>query len=218
MPPRASVPCQICTATESKYTCAQCSILYCSIPCYKTHKASSCHKHSASHDRQLDSGGQQGTQHATPLGEPSSVVDAPNINVSEQDGSLPDADKGTPLRPLTSLRWPYVPEESAYPDPLKRDDPKPVQLHQYEAIATSPAIRRTLAAHPELPSLLRRLDALRGPAREAELERALGVSADHAGTMARNMDDQRALRELAEVVEAAVRGGREGMLGLDWGD
>lgn len=36
--------------------------------------------------------------------------------------------------------------------------------------------------------------------------------------MARNMDDQRALRELAEVVEAAVRGGREGMLGLDWGD
>lgn len=39
-----------------------------------------------------------------------------------------------PLRTLASLRWPYVPDESAYPDPLKRDDPKPLQLPQYEAI------------------------------------------------------------------------------------
>ena len=42
-----------------------------------------------------------------------------------------------PLRPLTSLKWPYVPEESAYPDPLKRDDPKVIQLSQYEAIGDS---------------------------------------------------------------------------------
>ena len=42
-----------------------------------------------------------------------------------------------PLRPLTSLKWPYIPEESAYPDPLKRDDPKVVQLAQYEAIGNS---------------------------------------------------------------------------------
>jgi hypothetical protein len=41
------------------------------------------------------------------------------------------------LRPLTSLKWPYVPEQSAYPDPLDRDDPKALQLHQYEAIGTS---------------------------------------------------------------------------------
>jgi hypothetical protein len=47
----------------------------------------------------------------------------------EQQLSQPD-----PLRPLTSLKWPYVPEESAYPDPLKRDDPKPLQLRHYEAI------------------------------------------------------------------------------------
>ena len=47
-----------------------------------------------------------------------------------------------PLRPLTSLKWPYVQEESAYPDPLKRDDPKPLQIHQYEAIGmySSPAV------------------------------------------------------------------------------
>ena len=44
--------------------------------------------------------------------------------------------KDVPLRPLTSLKWPYVPEESAYPDPLKRDDPKPLQTAQYEAIGS----------------------------------------------------------------------------------
>lgn len=44
---------------------------------------------------------------------------------------------GEPVRPLTSLKWPYVPEESAYPDPLKRDDPRVVQLSQYEAIGNS---------------------------------------------------------------------------------
>ncbi len=42
------------------------------------------------------------------------------------------------MRPLTSLNWPYVPEESAFPDPLKRDDPKPLQLPQYEAIGMPP--------------------------------------------------------------------------------
>jgi len=29
----------------------------------------------------------------------------------------------TPLRPLTSLKWPYVPDESAFPDPLKKMTP-----------------------------------------------------------------------------------------------
>lgn len=31
-------------------------------------------------------------------------------------------------------------------------------------------------------------------------------------------DDVKALRQLAEAVESAVRGGKEGTLGLDWGD
>ena len=43
----------------------------------------------------------------------------------------------TPLRPLTSLKWPYAPDESAFPDPLKKNDPKALQLSQYEAIGTS---------------------------------------------------------------------------------
>lgn len=48
-----------------------------------------------------------------------------------------DLDDEPPLRPLVSLKWPYVPEESAFPDPLQRDDPKPLQTRQYESIGIS---------------------------------------------------------------------------------
>lgn len=52
------------------------------------------------------------------------------------------ADKNeAPMKPLTSLNWPYVPEESAFPDPLKRDDPKPLQLPQYEAIGIPSSLK-----------------------------------------------------------------------------
>ncbi|KAJ7858447.1 hypothetical protein B0H13DRAFT_2237584 [Mycena leptocephala] len=134
-------------------------------------------------------------------------------------------DDAPPLWPLTSLRWPYVPEESAYPDPLKRDDPKPLQTPQYEAIATSPAIRTALAAHPNLPALLTAIDKLRGPDREDTLQRALGVTAPAIASssttnsgVAQLSEDVLALRALAEAVEAAVRGGRADALGLDWGE
>ncbi|KAF7790038.1 hypothetical protein EIP86_000987 [Pleurotus ostreatoroseus] len=149
-----------------------------------------------------------------------------------------------PLRPLTSLRWPYVPDESAYPDPLKRDDPKTLQLRHYEAIgttfipiiptctkcaflcspATSPAIRTILSSNPQLPDLLKSLDTLRGAEREEALQRALGVSAADLDPNAQARgaagrppeDDVKALRALAEAIEAAVRGGKEDALGLDW--
>ena len=52
-------------------------------------------------------------------------------------GAGDDIDDEVPLRSLTSLKWPFVPEETAYPDPLKRDDPKPLQTAQYEAIGSS---------------------------------------------------------------------------------
>ncbi|KAH9956946.1 hypothetical protein BGW80DRAFT_1384898, partial [Lactifluus volemus] len=89
---------------------------------------------------------------------------------------LSDDDGDVPLRPLTSLKWPYVPEESAYPDPLKRDDPKPLQTAQYEAIATSQAVRATLTGQPRLQELLRSVDRLRGSAREEAIQDCLGVS------------------------------------------
>ncbi|KAF8971124.1 hypothetical protein BDZ97DRAFT_1901797 [Flammula alnicola] len=123
--------------------------------------------------------------------------------------------------PLTSLKWPYVPDESAFPDPLKRDDPKTMQLSQYEAISTSPAIRKILTGHKNLPDLLTSIDKLRGVEREQALQRALGVTAPEIDDQLRRpelSEDVLALRELAEAIEAAVRGANGSALGLNWGD
>ena len=38
------------------------------------------------------------------------------------------------------------------------------------------------------------------------------------GSIVCSEEDKEALRKLAEAVERAVRGGEEGVLGLDWGD
>ncbi|KAG1889869.1 hypothetical protein F4604DRAFT_1949758 [Suillus subluteus] len=140
--------------------------VYCSVGCYKRHK---------------ESCGSTET----------SAVTREAVPPSSAEETLDDP---MPLRPLTSLNWPYVPEESAYPDPLKRDDPRPIQLHQYEAIATSAAYK------------------LRGADREDALHRALGVDTrqlknDLLGPQ-RLDDDTKMLRQLAEAVEAAVRGGK----------
>lgn len=89
-------------------------------------------------------------------------------------------------------------------------------------LATSPAIRRAFEMHPRLPSLLKDIDQLRGPDREHALQRALGVNVEQLKDSAGNKlpldpeSDLCALRQLAEAVEAAVRGGKEGVLGLDW--
>ncbi|KAJ7122062.1 hypothetical protein C8R43DRAFT_1033024 [Mycena crocata] len=193
--------CQICTNNESKYTCSGCATVYCSVPCYKKHKEVPCTVEKPQENTEA------GVSHTSP---PTSPLD-----------ETPLDDDTPPLRPLTSLKWPYVPEESAYPDPLKRDDPKSLQTPQYEAIATSPAIRKTLAAHPNLPELLTSIDKLRGPDREDALQRALGVTAPEITPSNRGhelSEDVIALRALAEAVEAAVRGGKEGALGLDWGE
>ncbi|KDQ21502.1 hypothetical protein BOTBODRAFT_88678, partial [Botryobasidium botryosum FD-172 SS1] len=123
------------------------------------------------------------------------------------------------LRPLTSLRWPYIPEPPSYPDPLTRDQPAPLQLSQYEKIATSPDIRQILAANPRLPALLKNIDSLDGYERERTLENMLGVGRDRKGDSksSDDPDDVKAMRALAEAVEKAVR--REDYVpGLDWGD
>ncbi|KAJ7092091.1 hypothetical protein B0H15DRAFT_974397 [Mycena belliarum] len=193
MPPKnRRSKCQICGINDFKYTCSGCATVYCSVPCYKIHQEPEC-------------------THASP---------AKTLVQTDSETPLTD-EHPPPLRPLTSLKWPYVPDESAYPDPLKRDDPKSLQTHHYEAIATSPAIRAALAAHPTLPALLTAIDRLRGPDREGALQRALGVTAPEIGVRGGAQElseDVLALRALAEAVEAAVRGGQPGALGLDWGE
>jgi len=72
--------------------------------------------------------------------------------------------------------------------------------------------------------LLKNIDRLRGPDREDALQHALGVNVGQLKDPTGNKlpldsdSDIRALRQLAEAVEAAVRGGKEGVLGLDWGE
>lgn len=107
-------------------------------------------------------------------------------------------------------------------------------------------MRRVLASHANLPALLRAIDQLRGPPREEELERVLGVAPTQAAGFAMNglsasssyssntyagnrrartdgwgrpevtEEDMKALRELAEAIESAVRGEQNDVLGLDW--
>ena len=65
------------------------------------------------------------------------------------------------------------------------------------------------------------IDKLRGPEREDALQRALGVTAPEIDDQLRPpqlSEDVLALRELAEAIEASVRGGNEAALGLNWGD
>lgn len=89
--------------------------------------------------------------------------------------------------------------------------------------ATSPAVRKALVAHPRLLELLISIDKLRGPDREDALQRALGVSIDQlkdpngSKISVESTEEVIALRQLAEAVEAAVRGGKV-VLGLDWGE
>ncbi|KAK0481376.1 hypothetical protein IW261DRAFT_1397250 [Armillaria novae-zelandiae] len=194
--------CQICSSNESKYTCAGCRAQYCSVPCFKEHKASSCSTSVAS----------SATENVTPL----ETLTPPDPKTTSADVEEP-----RPLRSLSSLNWPYVPEQSAYPDPLQRDDPKPLQLCQYEAIATSPTVRKVLSAHPNLPALLTSIDNLRGQNRDLALQRALGVMDSQFVDRTRPVqleEDVLALRALAEAVEDAVRGEQKDALGLNWGD
>jgi len=204
MPPKSKriLRCEVCLDQNFKYTCPQCQIVYCSLVCYKRHKESTCVS-------ERDHGNDASTN--------SNVESAESSNTAE-DAKLTDP---VILRPLTSLKWPYVPEESAFPDPLKRDDPKVLNLSQYEAIATSPSIRKILTEHKNLPDLLTSIDKLRGREREDALQRALGVTAPEVDDQLRRpelREDVLALRELAEAIEASVRGKDETALGLNWGD
>ena len=87
-------------------------------------------------------------------------------------------------------------------------------------LATSPAIRRVLAANPRLRDILKSIDSLRGEERELALHEALGVGDSRGKVLLgqESEEDQRALRDLAEAIEGAVRGGKQDALGLDWGD
>lgn len=96
-----------------------------------------------------------------------------------------------------------------------------VQAYTDSCSATSKKLRKVLAEHPNLPSLLASIDKLRGHERDRALQKALGVTDPQILDTSRAVpiqEDVLALRALAEAVEEAVRGEKRNALGLDWGD
>ncbi|KZS98549.1 hypothetical protein SISNIDRAFT_481273 [Sistotremastrum niveocremeum HHB9708] len=117
--------------------------------------------------------------HRDVCGHPNTLADTSSVaaEIIGHDERPGDAELAQPiqLRPLTTLKWPYIPEEPSYPDPLKKDDHKPLQLWQYEKIASSASLREHLDSNPQLKIVLRSLDTMRGQERELALEFLLGV-------------------------------------------
>ncbi|KAF5371417.1 hypothetical protein D9757_009992 [Collybiopsis confluens] len=228
------VTCQVCNQADSKYTCSACFLPYCSVACYKNHK-------NEDESRCTGSVAKKAPASSSNLGlaEPISPI-IPEVSLettpSVAEENLPS--ETSPLRPLTSLRWPYISdEEPAYPDPLERNDPKPLRLRHYEAIASSTSVRKALFTPPLVPNqpdqpnqrlrnLLASIDKLSGVERERALQRALGVGDGRIdvgleqGPQSLQVlpEDTVALRALAEAIENAVRGNGDNnmTLGLDW--
>ncbi|KAL4249033.1 hypothetical protein ABKN59_007315 [Abortiporus biennis] len=224
LPKEERVQCQICKATESKYTCSRCMVLYCSVDCFKRHKEESCTESKRPSEKTNSNDAPSSTA-------PSSSSSSSLPTKNDPEAIIPSNEP--PLHPLTSLKWPYIPDQPAYPDPLKKYDPKVLTLDQYEKIATTQKIRHILSTHPRLKPLLTSINSLRGEDREEALQRALGVttsSSNHnqlvregelgiEGIGIVGEEEMKALRELAEAVESVVRGqDGNGALGLDWGD
>ncbi|PVG02421.1 hypothetical protein CPB86DRAFT_725472, partial [Serendipita vermifera] len=161
--------CQVCNSTEFKYTCATCRIVYCSVPCYKKHNETSCGVHNKKESRSTGIA-QIGLEPDSASREWATETVNGRLEI---DGAPLEAP--AKLRPLTTLKWPAVPPPPALIDPLTVNDPKPLQLPHYEAIATSTQVREALQTNPKLPAILRALDKLEGDERVRALEAVLGV-------------------------------------------
>ncbi|KAJ3864560.1 hypothetical protein EV359DRAFT_40784 [Lentinula novae-zelandiae] len=195
--------CNVCNEGEGKYSCSACFLPYCSVACYKKHK-------------ELDENCINYMQGVRNVGVDPSVLDA------------------TSLKPLSSLKWPYIAdEEPIYPDPLERNDPKPLRTRHYEAIATSQEVRKALlvpsvvSGQPDQPNMTLRallvsIDKLSGVGRERAIQCALGADDGRINDELRQgislepSEGVLALRTLAEAIEGALRGKTNGKLTVDW--
>ncbi|KZO95629.1 hypothetical protein CALVIDRAFT_538025 [Calocera viscosa TUFC12733] len=200
--------CQICETADFKYKCSACQVLYCSVPCYKVHKRTSCSAAGV-------------TSSAPSVSMLQSDISSIQPARDKVQDNLDSAANSEMLRPLSSLRWPQEPETSMFVDPLTRDDPKPLNNAQYLSIATSPKLRSMLRENPRLPLLLRSLDSMHSSfARERHLEAILDVATGRVDPVplengeSMDDDDVKIMRQFAEEVENAVR--KPGDLGLAW--
>ncbi|KAJ3737744.1 hypothetical protein DFJ43DRAFT_1046089 [Lentinula guzmanii] len=235
---RQQAICYVCDETESRYFCSTCSLPYCSVTCYKKHKV----------PEQCCSDGMKTS--ALPLNpnSPPAVTEvlssstAGNLyptlgDVSQHGGNHNSVDTSvlaaTPLKPLTSLKWPYIAdEEPIYPDPLERNDPKPLRMRHYEAIATSQEVRKALfipsvvPGQPDKPNvtlrtLLLSIDKQSGFEREQAIQHALGAEDKRPNVNCRQDDPitigpSLALCTLAEAIKVAVQEKTDANGLIDW--
>ncbi|KAK9895289.1 hypothetical protein P389DRAFT_90924 [Cystobasidium minutum MCA 4210] len=140
--------CSVCKEKPAKYHCPVDRAPYCSVVCFKVHKAEQC----------------------TSKTRPSNNNEQPVANTATQNGTVASStaqakqeEPEAPLKSLDSLMWPPDPLEeglNALQDPLNRDEPKPLFRNELLAIATSVPLREMLATHPFLKDLLGELSRI----------------------------------------------------------
>ncbi|SCZ87830.1 BZ3500_MvSof-1268-A1-R1_Chr2-3g05298 [Microbotryum saponariae] len=169
MPPKLpKLPkCAICqTAAAGKYRCPIDDVDYCTVKCFKEHKEEGCTgstKPATTEDAIKDGATADLTSTGTPTAkvEPDKKEPVPDPTPQEQvKHTLKLEADDRPRKKLKDLRWPPEPDASIFLDPLARDDVKPLRRREYEAIATSPTIRRLLLTQPSLIPTLSRLLAI----------------------------------------------------------
>ncbi|KAJ3966741.1 hypothetical protein EV361DRAFT_547226 [Lentinula raphanica] len=221
--------CSVCDEVQGRYFCSTCSWPYCSVACYKTHKAPG---QSCSDVTNTPGPSSESSSNPPAIELSLSKNTDPNASSSsnhEDNDRDMDAPHSIPLKPLTALKWPYIAEgeEPAYPDPLERNDPKPLRTKHYEAIATSREVRKALftpsavPGQPDQPNvalraLLGYIDKQSGSEREQTIRRALGADREGKAEFNSNMRDDSegpvtvessaALSVLAKAIEDAIVG------------
>ncbi|GAA6049060.1 hypothetical protein JCM3770_003867 [Rhodotorula araucariae] len=189
--------CKVCSKADAgKYTCPTDHAPYCSVVCFKKHKAEGCFSSAAYEPRPR-----------------------PVVPIADE----PRDDDDRPRKRLKDLHWPAEPDPTLWDDPLQRDEVKPLRHAELEAVATSPQIR-ALLAQPSIRTPLTRLLAVPHYARTASLRVLLGLPAEPAPGVYRPEGARRfatgvqgpeALRE--ERNGGAARGGRGGRGGARGG-
>ncbi|ORY74095.1 hypothetical protein BCR35DRAFT_353983 [Leucosporidium creatinivorum] len=158
MAPARIPPCKVCSKKDAgKYRCPVDHVDYCSVACFKQHKASGCSS--------------ENEYEPPPLPLLPVVADEP-------------VDDERPTKRLKDLHWPAEPNPALWEDPLQRDDVKPLRGFELEAVATSPELRALLAS-PAFQTTLTRLTALPPSAREPSLRLLLGLPPLPAGDLYR---------------------------------
>jgi len=174
--------CAICESKPIKYHCPADRVGYCSVGCFKKHKAESCVSKSTTSSSSTPSitpaaAAQSGSTSDSDADEhksteqPDAEVHADSVAVAEAQPASEDQPSRSlhtdveqpPIRSLAGLLWPPDPEEeglNALNDPLNRDEPKPLLHSELLAIATSVRLRQLLSTHPFLKDVLSKVSRI----------------------------------------------------------